>query len=108
MFPAKPAFKPRGGKPGGRPGSKSFGDKKRDFRGGPGGAKFFQKKVCRFCQDRTKVIDYKDVERLRKFMTEKGKVMPRRITGNCARCQRSLTRAIKRARHSGLVAFQID
>ena len=86
-----------------------FGDKKKDDRrGGPGGPRFFQKKTCRFCAERAVAIDYKDVERLRKFLTEKGKVMPRRITGNCAKCQRMLARAIKRARHSALLAFQID
>ncbi len=85
-------------------------DKKREGRGpgGPGGGRFFQKKTCRFCAERSNIIDYKDVEKLRKFLTEKGKIMPRRITGNCAKCQRSLVRAIKRARHSSLVAFQID
>lgn len=88
-------------------------DKKRegrDGREGRGGAgsRFFQKKVCRFCADRITVIDFKDAEKLRKFLTEKGKIMPRRITGNCAKCQRALTRAIKRSRHAALVAFQID
>jgi small subunit ribosomal protein S18 len=90
-------------------GPRKFGDKKRDDRrGGPGGGRFFQKKVCRFCADRTTAIDFKDVEKLRKFLTEKGKIMPRRITGNCAKCQRMLARAIKRSRHSAFVAFQID
>lgn len=94
---------------GGARSSARFGDKKRDDRrGGPGGSRFFQKKTCRFCADRVASMDYKDVERLRKFLTEKGKVMPRRITGNCAKCQRMLVRAIKRARHSALLAFQID
>ena len=95
---------------GGARSSSRFGDKKRDDRrGGPGGSsRFFQKKTCRFCADRTASLDYKDVERLRKFLTEKGKIMPRRITGNCAKCQRMLTRAIKCARHSALLAFQID
>jgi small subunit ribosomal protein S18 len=90
-----------------------FGDnKKREFRsggpGGHGGPRFFQKKTCRFCADKNSLLDYKDTERLRKFLTEKGKIMPRRITGNCAKCQRMLTRAIKRSRHAGFVAFQID
>lgn len=96
---------------GGRPGSARPGEKKRDFRGGPegrGGGRFFQKKTCRFCAEKSLLIDYKDVERLRRFMTEKGKIMPRRITGNCSGCQRELARALKRARHAGLVAFQID
>ncbi len=88
-------------------GRSKFGDKKRDDRRG-GGGRFFQKKVCRFCSERASFIDYKDVEKLKKFLTEKGKIMPRRITGNCAKCQRMLARAIKRARHSAFVAFQID
>ena len=88
-------------------------DRKRDFRsgpgaGGPGGPRFFQKKTCRFCADRQVYVDYKDPDRLKKFLTEKGKIMPRRITGNCAKHQRLLSRAIKRARHAALVAFQTD
>ena len=87
-------------------------DRKRDARsGGPGGrgeGRFFQKKVCRFCSDRSTPLDYKDAERLRKFLTEKGKIMPRRITGNCAKHQRILGCAIKRARHAAFFAFQID
>ena len=90
------------------------GDKKRDFRSsGPGGGgdrptgRFFQKKTCRFCSDRTEGLDYKDVERLKRFLTEKGKIVPRRITGNCAKHQRMLARAIKCARHSALIAFQV-
>ena len=86
-----------------------FGDKKREGRGGPErGGRFFQKKTCRFCGDRTAFLDYKDTERLKRFLTEKGKIVPRRITGNCAKHQRMLARALKRARHAALVAFQID
>ena len=98
-------------KPYGRsgPGRSGPGDKKREFRpGGEGGPRFFQKKVCRFCSERALLIDFKDVERLRRFLTEKGKIMPRRITGNCSKHQRILTRALKRARHAAFVAFQID
>ena len=73
---------------------------------GPG--KFFRKKVCRFCSEKTHAIDYKETERLARFLTEKGKVVPRRITGNCAKHQRMMSRAIKRARHSAFLAFQID
>ena len=54
------------------------------------------------------MMDYKDSERLKKFLTEKGKIMPRRITGNCAKHQRILARAIKVARHAAVLAFQID
>ena len=78
----------------------------RSFQGGA--PRFFQKKTCRFCAERSILIDYKDSEKMRKYLTEKGKIIPRRITGNCAKCQRALVRAIKRCRHSGLVAFQID
>ena len=53
-------------------------------------------------------MDYKDAERIRRFLTEKGKIMPRRITGNCAKHQRILARAIKIARHAAFLAFQID
>ena len=91
--------------------SKSPFDKKREPRGpgaGFGGPRFFQKKVCRFCTEKTAVVDYKDADRLKKFLTEKGKIMPRRITGNCAKHQRALSRAIKRSRHAAVVAFQID
>lgn len=96
---------------GGRFGGGGGGDRKREpreGRGGPGGFRFFQKKVCRFCQEKANLVDYKDAEKLKKFLTEKGKIIPRRITGNCAKCQRMLARAIKKARHSAFVAFQID
>lgn len=95
-----------GGRPGAGGGDR---DRKREPRmGGHGGPRFFQKKVCRFCSEKVTVLDFKDTEKLKKFLTEKGKIMPRRITGNCAKCQRMLARAIKRARHTALVAFQID
>ena len=100
----------RSGPGGGRPQNR-FSDKKKEGRGGPGGPggpRFFQKKVCRFCSERSELIDYKDIEKLRRFLTEKGKIMPRRITGNCAKHQRMLARALKRSRHAALVAFQID
>ncbi|PZN09362.1 MULTISPECIES: 30S ribosomal protein S18 [Thermaerobacter] len=67
-----------------------------------------RRKVCEFCVNRIAVVDYKDSGRLRKFLTERGKILPRRITGNCARHQRQLTRAIKRARIMALLPFTID
>lgn len=67
-----------------------------------------RKKVCAFCVDKVAVVDYKDVSRLRKFTSERGKVLPRRITGNCARHQRQLTTAIKRARHVALLPFSSE
>ena len=57
------------------------------------------KKVCAFCAEKNEVIDYKNVAKLRKYMTEKGKIIPRRTTGVCAKHQRELTLAVKRARH---------
>lgn len=65
-----------------------------------------KKKVCAFCVDKVAEIDYKDVNRLKKFITEKGKILPRRQTGTCAKHQRELTIAIKRARTMGLVTVR--
>ena len=103
---------PRRPMSGGKPQNR-FSDKKREGGGGrgpggPGGPRFFQKKTCRFCSERADQIDYKDTEKMRRFLTEKGKIMPRRITGNCAKHQRILARSIKRSRHTAFVAFQID
>jgi small subunit ribosomal protein S18 len=67
--------------------------------------RFRRKKVCTFCVDNVKYIDYKDAKVLRGFMTERGKIIPRRISGNCARHQRQLTTAIKRARNVALLPF---
>ncbi|MDO5388835.1 MAG: 30S ribosomal protein S18 [Clostridia bacterium] len=64
-----------------------------------------KKKVCIFCVEKSNSIDYKDVAKLRKFVSERGKILPRRITGNCAKHQRLLTAAIKRARHVALMAY---
>ncbi|MCR5700728.1 MAG: 30S ribosomal protein S18 [Lachnospiraceae bacterium] len=67
-----------------------------------------RKKVCVFCADAENVIDYKDVNKLKKYISERGKILPRRITGNCAKHQRALTVAIKRARHIALVPYVVD
>ena len=67
-----------------------------------------RKKVCAFCADRAEFIDYKDVAKLRKCMTERYKILPRRVTGTCAHHQRELTIAIKRARHLALLPFSSD
>ncbi len=67
-----------------------------------------KKRVCQFCVDSVKSIDYKDVPKLRKYVSERGKILPRRITGNCARHQRALTTAIKRARHISLMPYSQD
>jgi small subunit ribosomal protein S18 len=68
---------------------------------------FFKKKVCRFCSQKLK-IDYKDADMLRKFITERGKILPRRITGTCAKHQRALAVSIKRARIIALLPFVAD
>ena len=65
-----------------------------------------RKKVCVFCQEKTEVIDYKDVNRLKKFVTEGGKMLPRRMSGTCAKHQRELSKAIKRARIADLLPFK--
>lgn len=67
-----------------------------------------RKKVCSFCVDKIETIDYKDVAKLRRFISERAKILPRRVTGTCARHQRQLTVAIKRARHLALLPFSSD
>ncbi len=67
-----------------------------------------RKKVCAFCVDKVETIDYKDVARLRKFTSERAKILPRRVTGTCARHQRALTTAIKRARYVALMPYVND
>lgn len=64
-----------------------------------------RRKVCLFCADQIRVVDYKDMKRLQRCLSERGKILPRRRTGVCARHQRSLTVAIKRARHMALLPF---
>ncbi|MFQ5911965.1 MAG: 30S ribosomal protein S18 [Nitrospinota bacterium] len=70
--------------------------------------RFVPKKVCRFCVDKVDYIDYKDLRRIRNLMTERGKIISRRISGNCARHQRQITLAIKRARNIALLPFAVD
>ncbi|MBN2256190.1 MAG: 30S ribosomal protein S18 [Deltaproteobacteria bacterium] len=91
-------YRPGGQRPGGqRPGG-----------GRPGGRKFFsRRKVCRFCVDSNIKIDYKRVDILRDFLTERGKIVPRRISGNCAKHQREVTAAIKRARNIALLPYVV-
>ena len=67
--------------------------------------RFGRRKVCKFCVDKLDLVDYKDVRRLRGFVTERGKIIPRRISGSCARHQRGLTHAIKRARTVALLPY---
>ena len=73
----------------------------RPVRGGHKG----RRKVCAFCVDKVETIDYKDVARLRRHLSERGKILPRRVTGTCARHQRELTVAIKRARQIALLPY---
>ena len=67
-----------------------------------------RKKVCVFCGKENNEIDYKDVAKLRKYVSERGKILPRRITGNCAKHQRALTVAVKRARHLSMMPYVQD
>jgi small subunit ribosomal protein S18 len=67
-----------------------------------------RKRVCNFCVDKVEHIDYKDINKLKKYVTERGKILPRRISGNCAKHQRELTRAIKRARQIALLPYSAD
>ena len=67
-----------------------------------------RKKVCVFCASENNVIDYKDTNKLKRYVSERGKILPRRITGNCAKHQRALTVAIKRARHVALMPYTVE
>lgn len=67
-----------------------------------------RKKVCAFCLDKANQIDYKDIAKLKRYMSERSKIVPRRVTGTCARHQRQLTIAIKRARHLALLPYVSD
>ena len=77
----------------------------REFKGGSPVRRTSRKKGCSFCVDKAEAIDYKDVAKLRKYITERGKIVPRRVTGTCAQHQRDLTTAIKRARHVALLPY---
>ena len=67
-----------------------------------------RRKVCQFCADKTEAIDYKNAEKLKKFVTERGKILPKRVTGTCAKHQREVTTAIKRARVMALLPYVAD
>jgi len=67
-----------------------------------------KRKICLFCVDKVESIDYKDAAKLRRYITERGKILPRRISGNCAKHQRQVTVAIKRARNIALLPFSAD
>lgn len=78
-------------------------------KGGRGGGKrgFARRKVCRFCADKSIPLDYKDAQLLKHFITDRGKIVPRRISGNCAKHQRKLATAVKRSRMIALVPFTV-
>ena len=82
--------RPRGGGAGGRRGGKR------------------RPKVCFYCVDKVEHVDYKDVEKLRKDISDRGEIMPRRVSGNCAKHQRQLTTAVKRARYMALLPYALD
>ena len=76
-----------------------------DKMGRRGGGGFHRKKVCRFCSDQDFIMDYKDQRMMQSFVTEHGKIVPRRISGNCAMHQRKLTSSVKRARNLAMVGY---
>jgi small subunit ribosomal protein S18 len=67
-----------------------------------------RKRICSFCADKTEKIDYKDINKLKKYVNDRGKILPRRISGNCSKHQRELTTAIKRARQVALLPYSAD
>lgn len=85
-------------------------DKKNNRKNGRGDKPFRRprKKVCSFCVDKVDEIDYKDVEKLKKYVSDKGKILPRRVTGTCAKHQRKVTEAIQRARQIALLPFTVE
>jgi small subunit ribosomal protein S18 len=84
---------------------RDFGNRNRGRGSERGRRTFHRRKICKFCADSSLVIDYKEIKTLRYFTTERGKIIPRRISGNCAKHQRMLTQAIKRARDMALLPF---
>ena len=88
-----------------RPGA---GNNKKKRAGRTGGLKSRKRKICRFCENHINRINYKDERMLSRFTNERGKIIPRRISGNCARHQRRLTTAIKRARVLAILAFESE
>jgi small subunit ribosomal protein S18 len=91
----------------GRGGDRDRGD--RDERGGDEGGRrgFGRRKVCRFCADKALKVDYKDQGQLKYFLTERGKIIPRRISGNCAKHQREVATAVKRARMLAILPYTV-
>src|SRR5256885_14152857 len=110
--PAAPApLAPRGPRPsygGGRPSYGGGGGGGDRGSGGPGGPRRPRRKVCSFCVEKVQRIDYKDVGRIRRYISERGKIDPRRKSGTCAKHQRMLTAALKRARFMALLPYTAD
>lgn len=101
-----PATGPQGGGPGGPRSGGPGGPRPPRPGGGPGGRKFFRrKKVCKFCTEKIDAISYRDVRLLQQFVAERGKIVPRRLTGVCTRHQRKLSLAIKQSRNIALLPF---
>ncbi len=112
--PSPSTFTPRGPRPAGGPGGGHSGPGGPPRTGGgpggpgggPGGRKFFRrKKVCKFCTEKIDAISYRDVRLLQGFVAERGKIVPRRLSGVCTRHQRRLSLAIKQSRNIALLAF---
>lgn len=78
-------------------------DNDNDYR-----ARRIKKKVCQFCANEQLVIDYKDYDKMKRFVSDKGKILPRRVTGNCAKHQREVTQAVKRARAIAILPYTLD
>ena len=97
----RPVGGPGGSRPGGRPGGPGGGFRR-------GGRPPIRRQICRFCAEKIREIDYKAVPLLRPFLTARGKILSARITGNCAKCQRNLTTAIKRAQTLSLLPYVGD
>jgi small subunit ribosomal protein S18 len=99
-------FTPRPPRPAGGPGGPGGPRPAGGPGGGPGGRKFFRrKKVCKFCTEKIDAISYRDVRLLQQFVAERGKIVPRRLTGVCTTHQRRLSLAIKQSRNIALLAF---
>lgn len=107
MSEEKPTSTATAAKPAGRPSTGGPRGERRPAAGGPRRRGPFRprRKVCRFCVDKVEHVDFKQVQVIRTFVTERGKILSSRITGNCAKHQRQLSRAIKRARYLALLPF---
>ena len=89
-------------------GTRKFNNRNNNDEDGMTRQRKIKKKVCMFCAHKALVIDYKDADKLKKFVSEKGKILPRRVTGLCAKHQRKVTTDIKRARHIGLLPYTAE